>query len=317
MSAEITELKISPISGWKVMAGLIIGTLAVIYGYKLSLGTTWMIIPTVGAVLVSVAFGGFFTLQPNEARVLILFGKYIGTASQDGFLWANPFYSNAAPRGDFQPSLIEQSKGKKKVDSRYKVSLRSRTFLSPQIKVNDKNGNPIEIAMMVVWKVSDTAKAIFQIDDYRSYVSTQAESTLRHVASKFSYDHKDSDHLSAEITLRSNVDEVSEVLRSELSTVLSRAGIEVETTRLTHLAYAPEIANAMLRRQQAEAVISARRKIVSGAVGMVEMALSDLEKSGNLHLDDEKRAAMISNMMLVLVGDRDVTPVINAGTLYS
>jgi regulator of protease activity HflC (stomatin/prohibitin superfamily) len=317
MSTEINEFRLFPVSGWKVLVALIPATIAVIYGYKLTLGTIWMIAPTVGVVAISLAFGGFFTLQPNEARVLILFGKYRGTASQDGLFWANPFYSNSAPRGDFQPSVVEQVKGKKKVDARYKISLRSRTFLSPQIKVNDKNGNPIEIAMMVVWKVSDTAKAIFQIDDYRTYVSTQAESTLRHVASKFSYDHKDSDHLSGEITLRSNVDEVSEVLRTELSSVLSRAGIEVETTRLTHLAYAPEIAHAMLRRQQAEAVISARRKIVSGAVGMVEMALTDLEKSGSLHLDDEKRAAMISNMLLVLVGDRDVTPVINTGTLYS
>lgn len=300
-----------------MLVGLTAATLTVAYGYKLTLGTIWMVIPTLGVILISIGFGGFFTLQPNEARVLILFGRYRGTANQAGFLWANPFFSSSGPRGDFQPSVVERTQGKKRIDTRYKISLRSRTFLSPQIKVNDKNGNPIEIAMMVVWKVSDTAKAIFQIDDYRTFVSTQAESTLRHVASKFSYDHKDSDHLSSEVTLRSNVDEVSEVLRTELSSVLSRAGIEIETTRLTHLAYAPEIAHAMLRRQQAEAVISARRKIVSGAVGMVEMALADLEKSGSLHLDDEKRAAMISNMLLVLVGDRDVTPVINTGTLYS
>lgn len=317
MNIELKERVIEPINGWAMLFAIVIGEVIGFFGIVKLAASQWVALPIIFSSIFTFAFGGFFTLQPNEARVLILFGRYRGTVTKAGFCWANPLFSNSAPKGSFQPTLTEQSKGKKKIDSRFKISLRSRTLLSPQIKVNDKNGNPIEIAMMVVWKVSDTAKAIFQVDDYREYVSTQSESTLRHVASKFAYDHKDSDSLSAEITLRSNVDEVSEVLRRELQTTLSSAGIEIESTRLTHLAYAPEIASAMLRRQQAEAVIAARKKIVTGAVGMVEMALADLKKSGTLELDDEKRASMISNMMLVLVGDRDVTPVINTGTLYS
>ena len=232
------------------------------------------------AIFVSV---GFFTLQPNEARVLILFGKYRGTVKKAGWHWANPLYSNSAPSSNQQDEITNQLKaGKvttsvKKQDSRFKISLRARTIIGEVIKVNDRKGNPIEIAAVVVWRISDTAKAVFEVDDYRTYVKTQVETAQR----------------------------------------LAVAGVTIDDARLTHLAYAPEIAQAMLRRQQAEAVISARRKIVQGAVGMVELALADLEKSSAVVLDPERRASMVSNLMVVLCSEKEASPVINAGTLYS
>lgn len=300
MSIEIKEKNLKAINGWAALAFLVVTLPLIVIVIKANKESFWLFPGIFTAVIWIVLWAGFFTLQPNQARVLVLFGKYKGTVSTPGFIWMNPLFSNVARGGDY----------------RYKVSLRSRTFLCQQIKVNDKNGNPIEIAMMVVWKVHDTAKALFQVDNYREYVETQAESALRHVATQFSYDHKDGDPSVSEITLRGNSVEVSEVLKREMSEVLEIAGIEIQDTRLTHLAYAPEIAQAMLRRQQAEAVIAARKKIVMGAVGMVEMALKDLEKTGTVVLDDEKKATMVSNMMLVLVSDRDVTPVINTGSLH-
>lgn len=251
-----------------------------------------------GALLVALGFflaAGFFTLQPNEARVLILFGRYKGTVRQSGFHWGNPFYAKNM-RADGS-----------------KVSLRARTLNVERLKVNDKQGNPIEIAAVVVWRVRDTAQAVFDVDDYERYVQMQSESALRHLASAYAYDHGE-EH---EPTLRSNVDEVSQALRKELEARLVKAGVTVEETRLTHLAYAPEIAQAMLRRQQAEAVIAARQKIVNGAVSMVDMALKDLAAKHVVELDDERRAAMVSNLMVVLCGETAVHPVINTGTLYA
>jgi regulator of protease activity HflC (stomatin/prohibitin superfamily) len=251
---------------------------------------------------------GFFTLQPNEARVLILFGAYKGTVRQSGFWWANPLY--ARTRGQMRRSAVgsaESDQGK------IKISLRARNFNGEKLKVNDKRGNPIEIAAVIVWRVQDTAKAVFDVDDFESYVHIQSESAVRHIASCYAYDRGEDQ----EPSLRESADEVAGALKKELLERLDKAGILVEEARLTHLAYAPEIAQAMLRRQQAEAVIAARQKIVRGAVSMVDMALRELTDKSVVKLDDERRAAMVSNLLVVLCSETTASPVINTGTLYS
>ncbi|MBK9966568.1 MAG: SPFH domain-containing protein [Holophagales bacterium] len=267
---------------------------------------------------------GFFTLQPNEARVLVLFGAYKGTVRESGFHWGNPFYTNGSGASSAAATSAEAHGGTPTAiaaqaaaaaarhPKRNKISLRARTLNGQKLKVNDKGGNPIEIAAVVIWRVQDTAQAMFDVDDYEKYVETQSESALRHIASRYGYDHGEE----AEITLRSNVDDVSFALRQELHERLGKAGVVVEEARLTHLAYAPEIAQAMLRRQQAEAVIAARQKIVHGAVSMVEMALKELSEKNVLILDDDRKAAMVSNLMVVLCGEAEVHPVVNTGTLY-
>jgi regulator of protease activity HflC (stomatin/prohibitin superfamily) len=259
---------------------------------------------------------GFFTLQPNQARVLVLFGAYKGTVRKSGFHWGNPFYSNGPTIGSVAKA-VEAAGAKDKAISgkhlgRYKISLRARNFNGERLKVNDKGGNPVEIAAVVVWRVEDTAQATFDVDDYEAYVRVQYESAVRHLASLYSYDHGEEN----ETTLRSGVEEVSRDLQTELQERLAKAGVVVEEARLTHLAYAPEIAQAMLRRQQAEAIIAARKKIVHGAVSMVEMALRDLSDKKVVEFDEERKAAMVSNLMVVLCGEAEVHPVINAGTLY-
>ncbi|HOO91838.1 MAG TPA: SPFH domain-containing protein [Opitutales bacterium] len=254
--------------------------------------------------------GGFFTLQPNEARVLILFGKYVGTVRESGFHWGNPFYSNDAQA---QIAVATQGQHSSSRSPRHKVSLRARNLNGERLKVNDKNGNPIEIAAVVVWRVQDTAQAKFDVDDYQDYVRVQYESALRHLASGYAYDDENPDT----ITLRSSMDEVSQALALELQERLKKAGVVVEEARIAHLAYAPEIAQTMLRRQQAEAVIAARQKIVHGAVSMVELALKEMSEKGVIDLDEERKAAMVSNLMVVLCGESEVHPVINAGTLYN
>jgi len=269
---------------------------------------------------------GFFTLQPNEARVLILFGDYKGTSRETGFRWGNPFFANGSATASSSAlakaaeqlaaaAKKDKSQNKPRTLGRYKVSLRARTLNGDRLKVNDKRGNPVEIAAVVVWRVDDTAQAVFDVDDYEQYVSTQSESALRHVASVYAYDHGE-DEGAGEITLRSNIPEVSQALKVELEERLAKAGVVVDETRLTHLAYAAEIAQAMLRRQQAEAIIAARRKIVTGAVGMVDMALQQLSEKGVVALDEERKAAMVSNLMVVLCGESEVHPIVNAGTLY-
>jgi len=235
---------------------------------------------------------GFFTLEPNEARVLILFGAYKGTVRNSGFHWANPLYT------------------RKKLKTT--LSLRVRNFNSETLKVNDKRGNPVEIAAVVVWRVEDTAHAVFDVEDYASYVQVQSESAIRGIASLYAYDHGEEN----ELTLRGGGDEVAHALKKELEVRLAKAGVVVEEARLTHLAYAPEIAQAMLRRQQADAVIAAREKIVLGAVSMVEMALSELARKDVVKLDEERKAAMVSNLLVVLCGTEEASPVINTGTLY-
>ncbi|NQT38129.1 MAG: SPFH domain-containing protein [Planctomycetes bacterium] len=232
---------------------------------------------------------GYFTLQPNEARVLILFGAYRGTVHTSGWHWTNPF------------------------TSKLRISLRSRNLNGEKLKVNDKRGNPIEIAVVVVWRVEDTAQACFDVDNFEEYVTVQSESAVRHLANCYAYDHAEE----GETTLRSGVEEVSAVLRDELQDRVAKAGVRVEEARLTHLAYAPEIAGAMLRRQQAEAIIDARQKIVHGAVSMVEMALSDLAEKDVVQLDEERKATMVSNLLVVLCGETEAQPVINTGTLYA
>lgn len=266
---------------------------------------------------------GFFSLQPNQARVLILFGAYKGTVRDSGFHWANPLYSNGPmdlTRFGQQISLASKLRSSPansapaaSLHSRNKISLRARTLNGDKLKVNDKRGNPIEIAAVVVWRIEDTARALFDVDDYENYVPIQSESALRHIANMYTYDDGDG----AETSLRSNVDEVSQALRAELRERLARAGVAVDEARLTHLAYAPEIAQVMLRRQQAEAVIAARQKIVHGAVSMVDMALQELADKQVVQLDDERRAAMVSNLMVVLCSESEVHPVVNTGTLYS
>ncbi len=258
-------------------------------------------ISIIGLLLGIIGLTGLFTLQPNEARVLVLFGNYRGTVRTPGFHWGNPFYSRTIVQGAQRPLST-------------KVSLRSRNFNSERLKVNDKRGNPIEIAAVIVWRVQDTAQALFDVDDYENYVRVQAESAIRHIASSYAYDHAEEEQ---EATLRSNAEEVAQALALELQERLTKSGVVVEEARLTHLAYAAEIAQAMLRRQQAEAVIAARQKIVHGAVSMVEMALRELSEKGVVSLDDERKASMVSNLMVVLCGEAEVHPVINTGTLYS
>lgn len=275
------------------------------------------------AILVMIAgfvmLFGFFTLQPNQARVLVLFGEYRGTVRESGFHWGNPFYTNGQSTVQHLAEVAAAAekgglaKAAKKTWSRNKISLRARNLNGDKLKVNDKRGNPIEIGAVVVWRVQDTAQAMFDVDDYENYVSIQSESALRHLANAYAYDNGEEN----ETTLRSGVEEVSQALKRELEERLSKAGVAVEEARLTHLAYAPEIAQAMLRRQQAEAVIAARQKIVHGAVSMVEMALKELAEKKVLVLDDERKASMVSNLMVVLCAESEVHPVVNTGTLYA
>jgi regulator of protease activity HflC (stomatin/prohibitin superfamily) len=268
---------------------------------------------------------GLFTLQPNEARVLILFGHYKGTVRKSGFHWANPLYTRTRGKIPWSTGAAD-SRGLPKLKAdmhgnsvivykplKAKISLRAHNFNSEKLKVNDKRGNPVEIAAVVVWRVEDTAQAAFDVEDYESYVQVQSESAIRSIASLYAYDYGE-EH---EVTLRGGGDEVSHELKKELEVRLAKAGVVVEEARLTHLAYAPEIAHAMLRRQQAEAVIAARTKIVLGAVSMVDMALRELEDKAVVKLDEERKAAMVSNLLVVLCGTAEASPVINTGTLYS
>jgi len=316
-------------NGWAMLILLIAALLAdsglMVFSIKDGVETTGephgglLAIAIVALPIIVVLMTGFFTLQPNQARVLVLFGAYKGTVRTPGFHWGNPFYSNGPQQAaSWRANLVAAKAGANSTAGqrplgRNKISLRARTLNGDKLKVNDKRGNPIEIAAVVVWRVEDSAQAMFDVDNYENYVPIQSESALRHLASLYAYNHSEED---TEITLRSNVDDVSKSLRDELQERLSKAGVVVDEARLTHLAYAPEIAQAMLRRQQAEAVIAARTKIVQGAVSMVDMALKELAEKHVVTLDDERRAAMVSNLMVVLCGDRDAQPVVNTGSLY-
>lgn len=248
----------------------------------------------IGAILGILSFvfilPGLVIVNPNESKVLTLFGKYVGTVKKDGFFWVNPF------------------------TVKRKVSLRAFNLNGQQLKVNDSIGNPIEIAAVIVWQIKDTASAVFAVENYIQYVNIQSEAAVRHLANSFPYDNLEDE--TATITLRGGAEHVSLLLEKELNERLDRAGIEVLEARISHLAYAPEIAHSMLQVQQASAIIAARRLIVEGAVGMVEMALNKLSEKNIVELDEERKAAMVSNLLVVLCGDRSVSPVVNTGTLY-
>lgn len=256
-----------------------------------------------------VLFTGLFTLQPNEARVLVLFGKYVGTVKEEGLHWANPFSVHRTAMGMAKNNRNSEQSSH---SSGYKVSLRARNFETQVLKVNDQRGNPIEISAVIVWRVDNTAKALFDVDDYEDYVKIQSETALRHLANSYPYDHANEDEHD-ELTLRDDTDVTSVTLKNELQARLADAGVVVSEARLTHLAYSPEIASVMLRRQQAEAIISARQKIVHGAVSMVEMALNSLDEKGVVTFDEDKKANMVGNLLLVLCGESQAEPVINAG----
>jgi len=288
----LKEREISTVSGGLILL-ILVAALAGILAWIATSIRAQNIGLTIVGVLALVAdiilMAGVFMVNPNEAKVLQLFGRYAGTAKTAGLRWANPFYSKRP------------------------ISLRVRNFESERLKVNDLDGNPIEIAAVVVWKVVDTAEALFQVDNYEQFVHVQSESALRSLATGYSYDAQDDKAHS----LRGNAAHVADHLRHEIQERLSQAGVQVVEARISHLAYAPEIAQAMLQRQQASAIIAARSKIVEGAVGMVEMALEMLSKHKVVELDEERRAAMVSNLLVVLCGDRNAQPVVNAGTLYT
>ena len=274
-----------PVSGYIILALFIILFFGSIAGLIVTRFPGFLFL-LIGSLIL---LPGFFFINPNGSRVLILFGKYKGTVKENGFFWVNPFY-------------IKRH-----------ISLRARNFDSERVKVNDKVGNPILIGVILVWKVQDTFKAAFEVDEFENFVVVQSDAAVRKLAGSYPYDHFEDDQ--SEITLRSGLKEVNEALEKQLSQRLEMAGIEVIEARIGYLAYAEEIANAMLRRQQAAAIVAARHKIVEGAVGMVQMALDQLKKESIIELDEEKKAAMVSNLMVVLCGDKDASPVVNTGTL--
>jgi regulator of protease activity HflC (stomatin/prohibitin superfamily) len=283
-----------PVTTFNGVAMLLLLIIVVVAGLALiyTLRNPRLAVPV--AVVAAFIGPGFFMLQPNQAGVLTLFGSYLGTERTAGLRWTLPW------------------------NIRKRVSVRARNHNVDQLKVNDRRGNPIEIAAVVVWRVQDTAQALFDVEDFEHFVKVQSESALRHTATRYNYDHSGEDHDSdAEVTLRAGADTIADALRDELQARVQQAGVKIEEAKLTHLAYAPEIAGAMLRRQQAEAVISARAKIVTGAVTMVEMALKSLSEKNVVDLDDERRAAMVSNLMVVLCSERDTQPIVNTGTLYT
>lgn len=280
------EKQITPISGYLVVSLVIVLLVIGLFGL-IAIKIPWFIIIVLLAVFL---FPGFFYVNPNGSRVLVLFGKYIGTVKTNGFYWVNPFFTKQS------------------------ISLRARNFDSERVKVNDKVGNPIQIGVILVWKVDDTYKAAFDVDNYENFVRIQSDAAVRKLAGIYPYDNFEDSQ--AEITLRSGLNEVNHTLEEELRNRLKIAGIEVIEARIGYLAYASEIASAMLRRQQATAIVAARQKIVEGAVGMVEMALEQLSQKDIISLDEERKATMVSNLMVVLCADKDVTPVVNTGTLY-
>jgi regulator of protease activity HflC (stomatin/prohibitin superfamily) len=287
----IRERQRTAISGWVMLPILLVLAAGAVRFLFLALQAK-TIVGVLAAVLLEVAtvicFGGFFVVNPNEGRVLQLFGAYRGTVREPGLRWASPFYTKKH------------------------VSLRVRNFESGKLKVNDFDGNPVEIAAVVVWRVVDTAEAVFEVDNFENYVKVQTESAIRNLATRYPYDT----HEDEKVSLRGNTAAVAADLKHEIQDRLAKAGVEVIEARISPLAYAPEIAAVMLRRQQAAAIIAARTRIVEGAVGMVDMALERLSKSSHVQLDEERKAAMVSNLLVVLCSDREAQPVVNTGTLY-
>ena len=305
---QTQEKVLRPKSGWGM---LLLSAVIVVCGILLCVfssrpGTDALLILMVAAGIVlaivgAVMFGGLKTVNPNEALVLTLFGKYHGTIKTEGFFWVNPFCSAFNPASG---ALVGLGK---------KISLKAMTLNNEKQKVNDEEGNPIEIGVVVIWKVVDTARAVFDVDNYVSYISTQCDAAIRQVARQYPYDVSENGD---EKSLRGSSVEIAEILRREIQGRVEIAGIEIAEARIAHLAYAPEIAAAMLQRQQASAIIAARQKIVDGAVSMVEMALKKLSENDVVQLDDERKAAMVSNLLVVLCGNKDAQPVVNSGSLY-
>jgi regulator of protease activity HflC (stomatin/prohibitin superfamily) len=286
----IHEIERKPPSGFVAFIFLLGGTIAAAYWLRIAIinsDTTLIIAWAVGLVLLFIAWFGLFIVNPNEAKVIQLFGKYVGTVRDAGFKYANPFFNKT------------------------KVSVRVRNFETGKLKVNDQNSNPIEIATVVVWRVVDTAEALFEVDDYVEFVRIQSEAAVRSMATNFPYDSH-----GLGLSLSANATEISAMLKSEIQERLAKAGVEVLESRISHLAYAPEIASAMLQRQQAGAIVAARETIVEGAVGMVEMALQHLAAKQIIELDEERKAQMVSNLLVVLCSDRNPQPVVNAGSIY-
>ena len=289
----IREIERKPASGYLALAVLLVAMSGAIYSFVqgvVSESVPGTLLSVVAFVAICFLFAGLFMVNPNESRVLQLFGTYVGSVKTTGLKYANPFLAKK------------------------RVSLRVRNFETDKLKVNDRNGNPIEIAAVVVWKVVDSAEALFEVDDYEEYVRVQSEAALRGTATSYPYESHEEE---GEIALSSHLSEIAERLKGDVQARLDKAGVNAIEARISHLAYAPEIASAMLQRQQASAIIAARQKIVEGAVGMVQMALDQLSKQDIVHLDDERRAAMVSNLLVVLCGERATQPVINTGTIYT
>ena len=287
----IRERQITALPGLPMLLLLLAADAAAVYGLVQAVQNDSGAVIAVSIVVLVVAtflLAGVFIVNPNEAKVLQFFGDYVGSVAKPGLRWANPFYTKK------------------------RVSQRVRNFESAKLKVNDNEGNPVEIASVVVWRVVDTAEAVFEVDDYNNYVKVQSESALRNLAQSYTYDAHDD----TTVSLRGTTQVVADHLKKEIQDRLSRAGVEVMEARISHLAYAPEIAHAMLQRQQAGAIIAARQRIVEGAVGMVEMALEMLSRREIVVLDNERRAAMVSNLLVVLCGDKSTQPIINTGTIY-
>ncbi len=287
----IRERQFGAPSGWFAVAALLAGLAGAITLLVAGIRTAhpwWVVEAAIAIAIIAFLGRGLFVVNPNEGKVLQLFGRYVGTARDPGLRYANPFYT------------------------KHRVSLRVRNFESAKLKVNDLDGNPIEIAAVVVWKVVDTAEAVFEVDDYQNYVHVQSEAAVRNLATSYPYDAHDD----TQVSLRGHTTAIAEHLRKEIQDRLSKAGVDVIEARISHLAYAPEIAQAMLQRQQAGAIIAARQRIVEGAVGMVDMALSMLSHNHIVELDEERKAAMVSNLLVVLCGERSTQPIVNAGTLH-
>ena len=288
----IREIRREVTSGYIALVVLLLATAMAVFSMVKAVqaeSVTQIVVLSIVLTVISVAYAGFFMVNPNEARVLQLFGKYVGTTQYAGLRYSNPFYT------------------------KQRISLRVRNFETERLKVNDAHSNPVEIAAVVVWQVVDSAEALFEVDDFQQYVRVQSEAALRGLATNYPYDA----HEEGEQALSTHLSEVAARLQTQIQDRLTTAGVKVIEARISHLAYAPEIASAMLQRQQATAVIAARKKIVEGAVGMVELALESLSKREVVHLDEERKAAMVSNLLVVLCGDRAPQPVVNTGSLYA
>jgi len=316
----VRERPYRPVSGWLpllVTIGLIVGgpwyTVISLHALNMGHASGWAVLGgIVMAVAGLVSLAGYMAIQPNDSRVLLLFGEYKGSVRESGFFWVNPFFSKkklSLRVRNFETGSVHTPE--KKDAAGKVVQERTRTLGRPS-KVNDRDGNPIEISAVVVWRVVNTAVALFEVDDYEDFVAVQSEAALRSMASRHPYDSEDH-----EISLRGNTTEISDQLKADIQERLDKAGVDVLEARISHLAYAPEIAAAMLQRQQAQAVVAARTRIVEGAVGMVQMALEHLSRDQVVELDDERRAAMVSNLLVVLCSDRHTQPVVNTGSLYT